>query len=212
VKRALLAAIGAVGLFAAPARAQDRYVPTGMWEDENQAAFYERWFGDQLRAMGEPTLRSASDRGRFTRRLRVLILPSFEPAYALRIDESGSGGAVTFVKLDGRGGYAPGRVAVRRHYRLTPGEMRDVSELLRRYRFNAMPVRSPEEAVEDDPAKCPNLPRRCHRLRTGRCPRQPFRDAQHLRRGARALFAPARTAGIASRPKRARRALAITKP
>lgn len=158
MKRVLRLALAAIGLLAGPAIAQQRYTPTGIWRDDWEEDFYERWYGNQLRAMGEPILRTAADRGRFVRRLRVLVLPSFQPAYALRIDESGSGGIVTFVTLDGRGGYAPGDVAIRRHYRLTADEMREVNELLRRHRLTALPARERDPNSGDPQAVvlCPD--------------------------------------------------------
>lgn len=124
---AVLAALAA----ATPALSQDRYVPAGIWRHADDDTFLENWFGSQLRAMGEPILSRAGDRGRYNMRLRMLVLPSFEHGFAIRIDESASGALVSFVEITGAGGYAPGRVGRRASYRLTATEMRDVHHLVR---------------------------------------------------------------------------------
>ncbi|HEY1606467.1 MAG TPA: hypothetical protein VGF77_12815 [Allosphingosinicella sp.] len=90
-----------------------RYVPATGWRDNEWAVpFHEQWFGDQLRAMNEPPLATAADLEPWRRRFRLLVLPSFEPGHAFRIDEDAKGGAMLReAMLDGRGGYAPGRIA-----------------------------------------------------------------------------------------------------
>jgi hypothetical protein len=91
----------------------DRYTPSTGWSDNEWAAsFFERWYGGQLRAMGEPRLSVPSQLDGFRRRFRLLVVPNYRSAFAYRIDERPDGGAVLrWVRLDGAGGYAPGNVA-----------------------------------------------------------------------------------------------------
>jgi hypothetical protein len=66
--------------------------------------------------MNEPPMSRPGDMAGYRTRFRLLVLPSFEPAFAYRVDEHSEGRAVLrWVRLDGRGAYAPGRIA--RHRR-----------------------------------------------------------------------------------------------
>lgn len=84
------------------------------------AKFYEDWFGGQLRAMGEPILARPGVRQGFVRRFRMLVLPSFSPAYAIRVDQARDGrGAVRIVRLNGSGGHQPGKIAQEERFALS---------------------------------------------------------------------------------------------
>ena len=91
---------------------RDRYFPAGMLANDD---FRESWFGNQLAAMHEPvlsTLPGTGERNRYV--LRVTFLPSFHPAYAVRIDARGARPTVRMTRLTGTGGYDPGRIATTR--------------------------------------------------------------------------------------------------
>lgn len=112
---------------AAPPATQGSYVPAGIWRDPEQEAHFERWFGDQLRAMREPVLSRMRDRAGFRRRFRMLVLPSFHPAYAIRIDEEAAGGArVRIVRLGGAGGYTPGGIKQEESFTLGADAVRQI--------------------------------------------------------------------------------------
>jgi hypothetical protein len=88
-----------------------RYVPATGWEECESATHLEEWFSRQLRAMNEPPLSRPADMAGYRTRFRLLVLPSVEPAFAYHVDEHSDGRAVLrWVRLDGRGGYAPGRM------------------------------------------------------------------------------------------------------
>ena len=103
----------ALGVFAVtPGSQTEDYVPDSGWQSAGDASFYEEWIGSQLRAMAEPSLTQGDESTRQRRRFRVLVLPSFSPAYAYRIDEEADGRtSLHWVLLDGAGGYQPGRIA-----------------------------------------------------------------------------------------------------
>ncbi len=108
------------------------YVPDDGWDDNDWArTFYEDWLGAQLRAMREPALSGQTQLDGYYERFRLLVLPSFEPAYSYRIDVRPDGAArLRWARLNGRGGYAPGRL-VRQGYRsLLSSELRDFRRAL----------------------------------------------------------------------------------
>lgn len=118
-------------LMAAAAVPGADYVPDKGWDRADSAAFYERWFGGQLRAMGEPPLATRADLAGRRQRFRLTVLPTFEPAFAYRIDEEADGRlALRWARLDGKGGYAPGRLARDGARPLTRGEAGHLRRLL----------------------------------------------------------------------------------
>lgn len=91
---------------------RDRYFP---FEPGADGDFRESWYGNQLAAMREPVLqRIQPTDARNTYVMRVLFLPSFHPAYAVRIDARTTRPIVRMTTLTGAGGYEPGRVATTR--------------------------------------------------------------------------------------------------
>lgn len=113
----LLALLLVAGCAAAGGPGAGRYVPAEGWSRPDQPDFYESWFGRQLRAMREPVLSRPGDLAGFTRRFRMLVLPTFHPAYAIRVDRRSDGRSeVRAVRLSGRGGYDPGRISEEESY------------------------------------------------------------------------------------------------
>jgi len=146
----LAAAIPALGQTgAAPVRPD--YVPDGIWRDEDQAQFFERWFGNQLHAMHEPVLSRPGGRGPYRRRFRILVLPDYAPGYAIRVDESAVGGWMRFVRLNGSGGYAPGRIARQRRLTMSRHDMRSLNRTIHASGLIGMAAEAPpyEESSPD---------------------------------------------------------------
>lgn len=125
-RRAGLLAVALVLCPIAGAARDAPMLPPGLWTAEMQA-FHERWFGDQLRAMGERPLWTGDRRARVD---RLLVLPSFAPAVAVRITRAGDGATAVTTLLDGAGGYAPGKVAATRTRRIRPAELARFDALL----------------------------------------------------------------------------------
>jgi len=125
------------------------YVPDSGWRDDEWArGFYERWFGNQLRAMGEPPLSNGADLDGFRERIRLLVLPTFKPAFAYRIDVRQDGAAtLNWARLDGRGGYAPGALARRGARRLRRSETAHLSSALGTARLAALPRKESSEPI-----------------------------------------------------------------
>jgi len=135
---------------AQPARSERRYTPRTGWQVPSDARFYESWFGDQLRAMDEPVLAGASDLNRFRTRFRLLVLPSDDSAWVVRIDEPVRGAALlTVVELNRAGPYAPGRVARRLRSQFGFEDLAEVHAALDRLRFDSLPMQEP---LPEEPA------------------------------------------------------------
>lgn len=114
------------------------YLKAGTFEppeantDHDMQAFMEAWYGNQLRAMEEPSLFRPKDIEGFDWRVRVLVLPSFDPGFAIRVEKP-IDGAVTSITtvLDGAGGYDPGEIDARMHRTLSEAQISDIELVLR---------------------------------------------------------------------------------
>lgn len=125
---------------AAPARPD--YVPDDIWRNADQAQFFESWFGNQLHAMREPVLSRPGDGRGFRRRLRMLVLPSFHQAYAIRVDEAERGGArVRIVRLSGSGGFAAGDIVEEESFTLSAAETGALNRAVAAADLAALPPR-----------------------------------------------------------------------
>jgi hypothetical protein len=138
--------MAALALLLLAACATADYVPDTGWEDEGWAAdFYEDWFGKQLRAANERPLARRDDLGQYAARLRMLVLPSFDPAFVFRIDQDASGlMTIVFTRLDGAGGYEPGRISETWKRVLSHEEAEAVSVSIKAAQLELVPL-------EDDP-------------------------------------------------------------
>lgn len=106
------------------------YFSKSLWPCEHNRQFYGDWYGKHLRAMEEPSFAAADAARGYSRRYRLLVLPTFTPAYAIRIDVPLHGPVrATVVTETGAGGYDPGNKVplwsyeIREHH---PGEMDDM--------------------------------------------------------------------------------------
>ncbi|HEU4881810.1 MAG TPA: hypothetical protein VFT45_06185 [Longimicrobium sp.] len=88
------------------------YFPGGMLspDDTAGAAFSDLWYSRNLRAMGEPRLAEAAAASA-DEVFRLTVLPSFTPAFAVRLHRRGPGAVVVTTMLSGAGGYEPGEPA-----------------------------------------------------------------------------------------------------
>ncbi|HEX5183031.1 MAG TPA: hypothetical protein VFW19_07750 [Allosphingosinicella sp.] len=150
VKWLPLLALALLGFAGRPGTAP-RYVPPTGWRNNGWAVpFHEEWFGGQLRAMHEPPLATAADLGSWSRRFRLLVLPSFRPGLAFRIDEDGKGGArMREVLLDGRGGYEPGAIAKESERSLTSEEVAWIDRAIEAAGLRRLPMQPPQPQVKN---------------------------------------------------------------
>lgn len=87
------------------------YFPGGVLspDDTSGAAFRDLWYSRHLRAMGEPRLAEAAASADEV--FRLTVLPSFSPAFAVRLHRRGPSAVVVTTVLSGAGGYEPGEAA-----------------------------------------------------------------------------------------------------
>lgn len=151
--RGLVRAIAAGVLLAAaaPAAATD-YVPDTGWSDEGGAEFYERWFGHQLEAMGERPFSDPAVLQDALQSFRLTVLPSFEPAYAIRVDRRADQSYdLYWVVLDGAGGYAPGKIARKGSRRLNGREIRKLGSAINDAHLETQSMQEPPPPHGRDP-------------------------------------------------------------
>lgn len=104
--------------------------PAGTWPAKDRN-FQAEWYGKQLRAMHEPSLWGASALNGVDGRDRLLILPSFRPAVAIRIDRHKARAAVAEITiLDGAGGYEPGVIAAHRSIPVPAEDLRVLDDAI----------------------------------------------------------------------------------
>lgn len=108
------AILGTVRFRGAHARPPRGYFPGDVLSpgDPRGAQFRDGWYSRHLRAMGEPRLVELAA-GADQEVLRLTVLPSFSPAFAVRLHRRGPGAVMVATVLSGAGGYEPGEVARR---------------------------------------------------------------------------------------------------
>ena len=104
--------------------AEEPYFPEGVFDKEDKESndFTAKWYSEQLRAMGEPSLLKLSREDRPITAYRLLWLPSFHPAISVRLVKSGDLIMLHLVKLDGTGGGEPGKISTKKSKKLTEDE------------------------------------------------------------------------------------------
>ncbi|MBX3429915.1 MAG: hypothetical protein KF779_10060 [Hyphomonadaceae bacterium] len=137
----------------APGEGGEAYLPRSSWADEGDWEFKENWIGGQLRAMHEPSLLAASTQPSGAKVYRLVVVPPFSPAYAIRVTQTANGsGEVVFVQLDGQGGYHPGSVRRRIEFEVSRARMTALRDQFEATGFWNLPVepRRPPSADEEE--------------------------------------------------------------
>lgn len=137
-----IASVFLLSTCSAPSTAADeRYFPPGVFDpddadhDRRTASRYTSY----LRAAGEPALPGLTAAGGRTTVYRLLWLPPFHPPIFIRIVKSDKIVA-HIVKLDGKGGYEPGKVSAKLTKAVTEGQWDSLQRLLERSAYWKMPT------------------------------------------------------------------------
>ena len=90
------------------------YFEPSLFACDGDRTFYGNWYGRHLQAMGEPSFATAGTKRDYALRVRLIVLPSFTPAYVVRVDYPAGWTAqreatLTAVTETGAGGYGPGQ-------------------------------------------------------------------------------------------------------
>lgn len=103
------------------------FFPPHTWADSVDT-FTADWYGKHLRAMGEPSLWTASSRGETA--YRFLWLRTWGRPIAVRVTFDGAKAHLYATRLSGDGGYDPGKVDVRRDRDLALGDWQHIEAAL----------------------------------------------------------------------------------
>lgn len=91
----------------------------------DMAVFLNDWWSNQLVAMGEGALAPRAGEG--IEIYRMLVVPTFRPSHAVRIEHNGRRARAEYRKLDGAGGYDPGALAITRSFEVSAEQWADLS-------------------------------------------------------------------------------------
>lgn len=110
--------------------------------------FVRDWYGKHLRTMGEPSLWEASRSAPARETWRFTWLRTWGHPVAIRFDVDGAAATMTYVELDGSGGYAPGSVTIDRTTKLSAAEWARVSTAIARAGFWSLPTTIPDTGLD----------------------------------------------------------------
>jgi hypothetical protein len=129
--RLFIVLLGAVlALADEPAKKATTYFPTskdGERKNGTISSFESEWYSEHLTAMGEPTLHPAKDA---VTAYRFLILPTWGHPISVRAELTGEVFKLTSCRLDGQGGYDPGKVAEKHEVTLSRADTAALTKLL----------------------------------------------------------------------------------
>ncbi len=105
------------------------------------SAFEARWFCGQLAAAGKGPLSGAPA-------YRLAYMPSFRPTKVVEVRQETSGWLIQTTVLSGAGGFAPGVIREHQQRWLTPDEVVDLEETVKRSKVWLPDVRVRPKAVD----------------------------------------------------------------
>lgn len=105
------------------------------------AEFLNHWWSGQLVAMEEAALAPRAGEG--IEIYRMLVVPTFFPSHAVRIEHDGERTRVEYRKLDGAGGYDPGALAEVRSFEISAEQWADLSAQIAAADFFSSPTDLP---------------------------------------------------------------------
>lgn len=132
--------------------AEKSFFQSSIWNCEGDREFYSIWYGRQLDALGEPSFAQPLSAKGFKARYRLLVLPSFTPAYSIRVDYASDkqGARATVVMGSGSGGYDPGKRIPLWSYELRSISAERLADAVRESGIAAMLQRSPLAGPDKD--------------------------------------------------------------
>jgi hypothetical protein len=122
--------------------AEGMYFPDlAFGENKTTHDFRVEWYTKHLRAMQEPTLWALCPIDLSTTVYRLLWLPTFGHPVCVRIVRSGAITALHATRLSGRGGYEPGKIAVKKQLELNEAQWDGFVRKLAQANFWTLPTR-----------------------------------------------------------------------
>jgi hypothetical protein len=140
-----------LGLIVAPLAAGQSFFPHALFQPDNPGAdaFKAKWYTEQLKALGEPSLFEAKQDSS-VQTYRFLWLRSFHRPVAVRVQMHADGSATVLTKMaNGAGGYKPGRLFVDKT-ELAPGDkVKKLTDKIQSLRYWSLPERDPKRQGTD---------------------------------------------------------------
>ncbi len=108
------------------------YFPVDQKGVKGVSEFESKWFGQALKNMDEPSLMGA---GKSTGVFRFLLLPTWGNPISVRVVVGDRDGQLVGKRLDGLGGYAPGKLAETTSRSLSGEEVKEFADLYSKLKF-----------------------------------------------------------------------------
>ena len=151
--RPIIASLLTIMLLPLGVHAEDElYFPDRVFHNvKERNEFTVKWYSKHLETMKEPSLWKLSQKDRSAQVYRFLWLPTFHHPVSVRITESSDSIEAQVVRLDGQGGYKPGKIAVVKSKKLSKEEWAEFKRLFDRSKFWTLPTEKEFDgtAVED---------------------------------------------------------------
>lgn len=109
--------------------------------------FESVWYSKHLRAMGEPSLFPPKNT---VTAYRLLVLPTWGHPISVRAELVGGAYKLTACRLDGQGGYEPGKVAEKHEVTLTKDDTASLTALLNALRMFKRPTKDGHLGMDGD--------------------------------------------------------------
>jgi hypothetical protein len=117
--------------------AAETYFPTNA--EKGVSEFDEKWYGKALRRMGEPSLLQAASDAKSSI-YRFTILPTWGNPISIRITKQAEIYRLAARRLNGQGGYDPGRLTEKKDIKLSDADSKLLEEHISRIHFFDMPT------------------------------------------------------------------------
>jgi hypothetical protein len=122
------------------------YFPENIFSDDKELdSFIATWYTGQLKALKEPSLLIASQKGK-RQIYRFLWLRTFHNPISIRIEILNSKAKIIIKKTDGAGGYDPGNLELEKTKEIDKKEIRELLELIKESKFWNTDTKDPTES------------------------------------------------------------------
>jgi hypothetical protein len=133
-----------------PAKKSPTYFPVskdGERRNGTISAFESEWYSKHLSAMGEPSLHPPKDA---LTAYRFLILPTWGHPISVRAELAGGSYKLASCRLDGQGGYDPGKVAEKHEVTLSREDTLSLTKLLDKLKMFERPTEDEHRGLDGD--------------------------------------------------------------
>ncbi len=132
--------VSALWCAAASAIADDSYFPINTKSGgEGVTAFESKWYGKSLERMSEPRLPGlAKDVNADV--YRIMILPTWGNPIVVRVQRHGELYSLSARRLDGQGGYDPGKLVESKNSELSPEDSKTLEQRIQNVSFFQLPT------------------------------------------------------------------------